>query len=113
MKKLEISGATGISRLLVGESLSALPGAVPGGRAIIITDDIVWKLYGEGFPDWPVIRIGTGEGIKTLDTAERIYRRLVKLEADGNVTQTLIDWGHAKPKAPKVSEAEKPAPAGK
>ncbi len=82
MKKLEISAGTGASRLLVGETLVALEREVPMESAIVITDDNVWKVCGNRFPDWPVIRIGTGEEIKTLDTVQRIYERLVKLEAD-------------------------------
>ncbi len=40
------------------------------------------KLYGDQFPDVPVITIGTGEEIKTLKTAQTIYRELIERQAD-------------------------------
>lgn len=82
MKKIEIKGNTGHSHIFVGESLENLHAYAAGKQVVIITDDNVARFYQNQFPKAPVIRIGTGEGIKTLETMGRIYRKLIELEAD-------------------------------
>ena len=82
MKKIEIRGRTGQSQIFVGERLANLPSYLNQKRVIIITDHNVADFYQKDFPIADVIRIGTGEGIKTLDTVERIYRQLIAFEAD-------------------------------
>jgi len=82
MKRFEIQGNTGQSMILVGETLENVKTYLPGTNPVIITDETVWSRYGNRFPTGEVIRIGTGETIKILETVERIYRRLVAVEAD-------------------------------
>jgi len=82
MRTLEIHGGMGDSMLMVGETLGNLGKHIPAERTVIITDTTVRGLYGREFPPAPVIEIGTGEKIKTLDTVSHIYERLVELEAD-------------------------------
>ncbi|UCD89122.1 MAG: 3-dehydroquinate synthase [Desulfobacterales bacterium] len=82
MKILEIFGSNGDSTLFVGERIQHLQKYIPGKKAIIITDINVKHFYEKEFPSYEVITIGTGEEIKTLDTARAIYKRLVELEAD-------------------------------
>ena len=85
MKTLEIEGGTGRSDLYVGERLQRVTDYLPKTGVVIVTDSTVLGLYGDVFPSAPVIEIGTGEAIKTLDTVETIYQRLVELEADRSV----------------------------
>jgi len=83
MKTLEIHGSTGPSRILVGEDIRNAGSYLPDkAQVIIITDTNVRKLYQKDFPDAPVIEIGTGEGIKTLETVNDIFRQLLEMEAD-------------------------------
>lgn len=82
MKTLHIHGRAGTSTLMVGERLSRLDRYIPEGRTVILTDPVVRKLYGDRFPDFPVIEIGLGEGNKTLQTVQEIYGRLIEMEAD-------------------------------
>jgi 3-dehydroquinate synthase len=83
MKILDIQGSTGRSTLAVGERLGNLVTYIPdNNNTIIITDAHVRSLYQEQFPPCPIIEIGTGEGIKTLDTVQTIYQQLVELEVD-------------------------------
>jgi 3-dehydroquinate synthase len=49
---------------------------------VIISDSTVAGLYQKRFPDCPVITIGLGEKIKTMETVSAIFSRLVELEAD-------------------------------
>ncbi len=82
MKTVTIRGAKRQSNLLIGEALQNLPDYLPNAQVVIITDGTVKELYGDQFPDAPVITIGTGEDIKTLETAQTIYRELIAKEAD-------------------------------
>ncbi len=82
MKVLEINGCTGDSTILIGESLGDLQKYVPSGTPVIITDTNVRNLYEKDFPPFEVIEIGTGEGIKNLDTVHALYEKLMELEAD-------------------------------
>jgi 3-dehydroquinate synthase len=48
----------------------------------VITDANVRRLYGDRFPEAPVLSIGSGEAAKTLETAADLYETLLGLEAD-------------------------------
>ena len=94
MKTLKIQGATNTSTILVGEVLKHLSDYVPPAtRLVCISDRHVLQHYGDQLPSADVITIGTGEGIKTLDTARSIYRRLVELETDRSVFLVGIGGG--------------------
>jgi 3-dehydroquinate synthase len=82
MKIIEIKGQSGISKIIINESLENLNQYVPARHAVIITDYNVSLYYRSHFPGWDVVEIGTGEKIKTLDTVQYIYKKLVDLEID-------------------------------
>ena len=82
MKTLHIHGSTGRSTLMVGETLVRLHHYVPVDRTVIITDPAIHRLYGDRFPDCPIVEIGAGEKNKTLKTIQEIYERLIDMEAD-------------------------------
>lgn len=82
MKRLKIEGHSGDSMLLIGERMENIGTHVGGQNTIVITDQVVHDLYADRFPSCPVITMGQGEGVKTLETVQDIYRRLVDLEAD-------------------------------
>jgi len=82
MQSIFVEGQSGRSHVMIGESLDNLSRHLPPGRTILITDENVAEHYQARFPDCDTIAIGLGEKIKTLDTIEEIYRRLIALEAD-------------------------------
>ncbi len=82
MKELIIHGSIKESRILVGESIKNLDKYLPKEQVIIITDSNVNSLYNKEFNKYPIIEIGTGEEIKTLETIQFIYEKLIELEAD-------------------------------
>lgn len=82
MKVITVHGGMGDSTILVGETLENLQRYVPSRAVIIITDENVRRHYLDQFPPFEVIEIGTGEDIKTLDTVQEIYGKLMKLETD-------------------------------
>ena len=93
MNTLEIHGSNGKSTLLVGEKLKNTHLYLPPSQVVIITDGNVRHLYGDQFPEARIIEIGTGEGIKTLETAQDIFQELVALEADRTVFIVGIGGG--------------------
>jgi 3-dehydroquinate synthase len=66
----------------VGEPLDNLGQYIDARHTVIITDDTVKGLYQKQFPACPIITIGLGEPIKTLETVATIFGQLVDLEAD-------------------------------
>ena len=82
------------SQVVVGESYLNLSKYLPAGRQIIIiTDENILKHYGVFFRTWPVIEIGTGEKIKTIDTLMHIYQRLLDCNADRNSFVVAVGGG--------------------
>lgn len=82
MQVFEIQGAARPSAILVGEKIENLHRCLPAGRTVVITDANVRKLYGDRFPQAPILSIGSGEAAKTLETATDLYETLLSLEAD-------------------------------
>jgi len=92
MKTIEIHGSTGDSIILISERLRNLREYIPSEKVVIITDTNVRRYYQQDtnvrryyqqdFPSCEVIEIGTGENIKSLDTVQTIYGKLVDYEAD-------------------------------
>ncbi len=82
MQIIEISGAGRPSTILVGEKMENLFRYLPEGRTIVITDVTVRQLYQERFPRVPVLSIGCGESVKTLETAMSLYETFLSVEAD-------------------------------
>ena len=65
METFEITGHSGKSMLLIGEKLQNATKYVPAKDVVIVTDHNIWNTYHREFPPWRVIKIGTGESIKT------------------------------------------------
>ncbi|MFP4489658.1 MAG: 3-dehydroquinate synthase [Bacteroidales bacterium] len=82
MTKKEIICKNFSSRICMGNAWSLLPSLLPDKDIIIITDINVSGLYGENFPEYPVITIGTGEAVKEYDTVETIIKHLLAMGAD-------------------------------
>jgi 3-dehydroquinate synthase len=82
MPVLTIQGRMGNSIVRIGESLQGLSRYLPPGKTVIITDANVREAYERFFPKAEVIEIGTGEGIKSLETVGGVYEALIRCEAD-------------------------------
>jgi len=82
MQEYIIKSEIDSSRIVVGESLENVIKYLPHGRVIIITDENVSSFYKDKFPDFPVITIGTGEKIKTIDTIGEITDEFIRLGVD-------------------------------
>jgi 3-dehydroquinate synthase len=83
MISLGLSGKTGDSRIMLGESLENLGRYARDGQpAVIVTDDRVRRLYSGVFPGWPVVTIQEGERYKNLRTVSGIYKEFLDLTVD-------------------------------
>jgi 3-dehydroquinate synthase len=82
MPEIKINTASGNSRIILGEHLPDLLEYIPCENVVIVTDENIYKHYSSQFPPFPVIRIGTGEKIKNLDTVRDVYNQLITENAD-------------------------------
>jgi len=81
VKEIKINIGDRVSTVRTGESIRNIRDYASPANTIIITDDNLNRHYSDMFSDFPVIVIGTGEGIKTLATVETIIRKLIELRA--------------------------------
>lgn len=94
MRRLDVKGASGTSRILIGQGLlEDLPRQADQEQMVVITDQRVAGLYQERFPTVPLIIIPQGEEHKTLDTVQYIYQELLALEADRSTCVVGIGGG--------------------
>ncbi len=93
MRTLEIKGASGSSAIRVGERLGSQTKYIVPERTVIITDTNVRRYYEEMFPRCSIITVGTGEKIKTLETAGSILEELIGHGADRSVFLLGIGGG--------------------
>lgn len=70
------------SEIYIGPVADILPGALPEGRVVVVSDATIDRLYHPLLARYETVLIGTGESIKTLQTVESIYRRFIELGVD-------------------------------
>jgi 3-dehydroquinate synthase len=93
LKIIDIQGSLRLSHIYIGEKLEQLKGYLHGRSTIIITDATVWELYHRQLPPCPVVKIATGEKVKSLETVQAIYSQLIELEADRSTLIVGIGGG--------------------
>lgn len=82
MKKIILSGKTGISHIMIDFPLSKLTNICQAEKTVVITDTNVYRLYGEHLSLYKTIVVEPGEQRKTLDSVHDIYKKLLGLECD-------------------------------
>lgn len=70
------------SEIYIGPVADILPGVLPEGRVVVVSDATIDRLYHPLLARYETVLIGTGESIKTLQTVESIYRRFIELGVD-------------------------------
>ncbi|MGC8825131.1 MAG: 3-dehydroquinate synthase [Bacteroidales bacterium] len=94
MEEIVLHTDNKVSRILVGEKLENLVNYLPANKKIIIlTDSNILKHYRHQLSPYPVIEIGTGEGIKNLSTIDYIMGQLIQHEADRTSYLVAIGGG--------------------
>ncbi len=81
------------SEIYIGTLAEILPGVLPEGRVVVISDATIDRLYHSLLTPYDAILIGTGESIKTLQSVESIYRQLIQLGADRSTFILAIGGG--------------------
>jgi 3-dehydroquinate synthase len=71
---IDVHGRLSDSRILVGERLSHLAAHIEALTTFVVADDNVLHRHAPAFPPWPRLVLQSAESMKTLATAERIYR---------------------------------------
>lgn len=70
------------SAVYVGRAADTLPGLLPEGRVVVVTDATIDRLCHPLVAPYETVLIGTGESVKTLRTVESVYRRFIELGVD-------------------------------
>ena len=70
------------SEIYIGPTSDILPGVLPEGRVVVVSDATIDRLYHPMLAPYDTVLIGLGESIKTLQTVESIYRRFIELGVD-------------------------------
>ncbi len=82
MRTVILQGAACTSQIDIGASISDLSHYTGDKKTLVITDENVRRIYHKYFNQFECITLGTGESIKTLDTADSIYAQLLAHEID-------------------------------
>lgn len=82
MKRIIIETPDSASAILVGARWEAVEKLLPESGATIITDNNLFRIYGDRFPALPVIKIKPGEESKQLTVIEKLSSDLLKKGID-------------------------------
>jgi len=82
MRVIEIEGLSRPSAIFIGERVENLPRHLPHGRTVVVTDTNLLRLHRESLPPVPMLSIGCGEAVKTLETVKDLYEALADLAVD-------------------------------
>jgi 3-dehydroquinate synthase len=82
LEKIVINTGSSISEIFIGGEWEIVNKLLPGSGVAIITDNNIHRIYGGGFPDFPVFQIKAGEGSKKLEVIESLAERLIETGID-------------------------------
>ncbi|MDP4221953.1 MAG: 3-dehydroquinate synthase family protein [Bacteroidota bacterium] len=82
MEKVIINFNGSKSEILIGTSWESVSELIQESGVAIVTDSNVQRLYGEKFPDFPVLTIRPGEASKKLEVIEFLAERLIETGID-------------------------------
>ena len=84
MEKIVINTPGYTSEIHVGENWESVKGLIPGTGVVIVTDDNIQRIYGDRFPDVPVLSVKPGEESKQLNVIELLAEQLLDAGVDRN-----------------------------
>ena len=84
MERIIINTRDSASEILVGADWESAGEMIPAEGSVIITDDNMLRLYGEKFPDHPVLSVRPGEDSKKLRVIGQLAERLLDEGVDRN-----------------------------
>jgi 3-dehydroquinate synthase len=74
---ISVKTGTQSSIITIGESWTDAVKHLPGKEVVIITDENIYRLYNNDFPDFPIIKIAAGESGKNLKIIEEIAGKML------------------------------------
>lgn len=81
------------SEIYIGPVAEILPGVLPEGRVVVVSDSTIDRLYHPLLAPYDTVLIGLGESIKTMPTVEMIYRRFIELGVDRSTFVLAVGGG--------------------
>jgi len=94
MRTINIKTESGESNIYLGEKLANLRQYLPKDKKVVIlTDENILKHYAAQLQGLPVIQMGLGEKNKTLQTLEKIFEEMIRLEVDRSSYLVAIGGG--------------------
>ncbi|MCX6335263.1 MAG: 3-dehydroquinate synthase [Bacteroidia bacterium] len=82
MKKIIINTPESLSAILIGARWEAVAKLLPKYSVAILTDSNLFKIYGDRFPGFPVLKIRAGEESKQFGMIEKLSGELLKMHID-------------------------------
>jgi len=82
LREMKFAGATGSTRIVIGESLTNLGAYADRQRTVLLVDSNVGRLHGPLLTDYERVDVGSGEAAKSLGHVEQIVRRLLDIGVD-------------------------------
>jgi 3-dehydroquinate synthase len=82
LKKVTITTADHLSEIIIGGKWTDAAGCITPERTVIITDENIYRIYGEKFPACQVFCITPGEKSKSLLTIEDLSGKLLTAGVD-------------------------------
>jgi 3-dehydroquinate synthase len=77
VERITINTGDSASYILIGESWESAGKMIQDKGVAIITDNNVYRIYGERFPEFPVFAVKPGEISKKLEVVEFLAERLI------------------------------------
>lgn len=77
MEKITINTPGYKSEILIGENWESVTRLIPNEDVVIITDENVKSIYGDRFPDVPVLTVSPGEESKKIEVVESLAKKLL------------------------------------
>ncbi len=82
MEEIQYQNKSGISRILIGESISNFNQYTSTNRVVIVTDVNVNEIYSSFFGNFQTLIIPPGELSKNLQTIEYLYNEFIRIGVD-------------------------------
>jgi len=82
LEKIIINTGSSVSEILIGVKWEDVRGMLPESDVAVITDNNIYRIYGEEFPDFPVFQIKAGEASKKIEVVESLAERLIDAGID-------------------------------
>lgn len=93
MEKIKISTPGSVSEIFVGANWESVRDMLPAKGVVIITDDNVFKLYGNRFPAGQLLSVAAGEESKKLEVIGTLSEKMLDAGIDRNGFVLAIGGG--------------------